>query len=96
MWLRRFGAESITLAFDVRLDSEGVPRCATRGWQVQSAMSLWEAVDTYRADGLIHVLCTDVARDGAMTGPNIELYREAIRRFRGSPMAGLRRCACQR
>jgi phosphoribosylformimino-5-aminoimidazole carboxamide ribotide isomerase len=81
MWLRRFGAESITLALDVRVDPEGVPRCATHGWQVQSAMSLWQAVDAYRAEGVIHVLCTDVARDGAMTGPNVELYREAIRRF---------------
>jgi phosphoribosylformimino-5-aminoimidazole carboxamide ribotide isomerase len=81
MWLRRFGAESITLALDVRIDSEGVPRCATHGWQVQSAISLWQAVDAYRSEGLIHVLCTDVARDGAMTGPNVELYSEAIRRF---------------
>lgn len=81
MWLRRFGAESITLALDVRIDPDGVPRCATHGWQVQSEMSLWQAVDAYRAEGVIHVLCTDVARDGAMTGPNIELYREAIRRF---------------
>ena len=81
MWLRRFGAESITLALDVRVDPEGVPRCATHGWRVQSAMSLWQAVDAYRAEGVIHVLCTDVARDGAMTGPNVALYREAIRRF---------------
>lgn len=81
MWLRRFGPESITLALDVRIDADGVPRCATHGWQVQSALSLWQAVDAYRTEGLIHVLCTDVARDGAMTGPNVELYREAIRRF---------------
>jgi phosphoribosylformimino-5-aminoimidazole carboxamide ribotide isomerase len=31
--------------------------------------------------GLRHVLCTDVARDGALSGPNIELYAEAVRRF---------------
>jgi phosphoribosylformimino-5-aminoimidazole carboxamide ribotide isomerase len=82
MWLRRFGPESITLAFDVRVDSDGVPRCATHGWRVQTALSLWQAVEVYRADGLTHVLCTDVARDGAMNGPNVELYREALRRFR--------------
>lgn len=81
MWLRRFGPESITLALDVRIDADGVPRCATHGWQVQSAISLWQAVDAYRTEGVIHVLCTDVARDGAMTGPNLELYGEAIRRF---------------
>jgi phosphoribosylformimino-5-aminoimidazole carboxamide ribotide isomerase len=81
MWLRRFGAESITLALDVRVDPDGIPRCATHGWQVQSALSLWQAVDGYRAEGVIHVLCTDVAGDGAMTGPNVGLYREAMRRF---------------
>jgi phosphoribosylformimino-5-aminoimidazole carboxamide ribotide isomerase len=81
IWLRRFGSHSITLAFDVRLDADGVPRCATHGWQRQTTVSLWQALDAYRADAPKHVLCTDVARDGAMSGPNLELYREATRRF---------------
>lgn len=81
MWLRRFGRDAITLAFDIRFDDDAVPRCTTHGWQLQTALSLWQAVDTYRAEGLRHVLCTDVARDGAMSGPNVELYREAMRRF---------------
>jgi phosphoribosylformimino-5-aminoimidazole carboxamide ribotide isomerase len=29
------------------------------------------------------VLCTDVERDGALSGPNLELYAEAVRRFPG-------------
>jgi phosphoribosylformimino-5-aminoimidazole carboxamide ribotide isomerase len=81
IWLRRFGPHSITLAFDVRLDADGVPRCTTHGWQRQTTISLWQALEAYRADAPKHVLCTDVARDGAMTGPNLELYREATRRF---------------
>jgi phosphoribosylformimino-5-aminoimidazole carboxamide ribotide isomerase len=81
IWLRRFGPHSITLAFDVRHDADGVPRCTTHGWQRQTTISLWQALEAYRADAPKHVLCTDVARDGAMTGPNLELYREATRRF---------------
>jgi phosphoribosylformimino-5-aminoimidazole carboxamide ribotide isomerase len=27
------------------------------------------------------VLCTDVARDGALSGPNVELYSTSIRRW---------------
>jgi phosphoribosylformimino-5-aminoimidazole carboxamide ribotide isomerase len=27
------------------------------------------------------VLCTDVARDGALSGPNLSLYTECVRRF---------------
>jgi phosphoribosylformimino-5-aminoimidazole carboxamide ribotide isomerase len=80
-WLHRFGGEVLVLAFDVRLDESGVPRCATQGWREQSALSLWEAVERYATDGLRHVLCTDIARDGAMRGPNLALYREAVTRF---------------
>jgi phosphoribosylformimino-5-aminoimidazole carboxamide ribotide isomerase len=80
-WLDHFGAEHITLAFDVRLDAGGVPRVATHGWQRQSELSLWDAVENFEQSGLKHVLCTDVGRDGALTGPNVALYREAVRRY---------------
>jgi phosphoribosylformimino-5-aminoimidazole carboxamide ribotide isomerase len=80
-WLEHFGADRITLAFDVRIDDLGVPKVATHGWQRLSELSLWNAVDQYAGSGLKHVLCTDVSRDGALSGPNIALYREAMRRY---------------
>ncbi|MGA2778500.1 MAG: 1-(5-phosphoribosyl)-5-[(5-phosphoribosylamino)methylideneamino]imidazole-4-carboxamide isomerase [Steroidobacteraceae bacterium] len=80
-WLVEFGAERIALAFDVRLDQAGVPRVATHGWREQSQVSLWSAVDSFSQQGLVHVLCTDVRRDGALTGPNVDLYREAVGRY---------------
>ena len=82
-WLRELGPDRVVLAFDVRLDASGTPRLATHGWENQTDTSLWEAVDGYLATGLRHVLCTDVARDGALTGPNLGLYAEAVRRFPG-------------
>jgi phosphoribosylformimino-5-aminoimidazole carboxamide ribotide isomerase len=82
-WLRRFGPERITLAVDVRIGDDGTPRVATHGWKAQSTLTLWDAVARYTAAGLQHVLCTDVGRDGAMSGPNLELYVEAVRRFPG-------------
>jgi len=80
-WLQEFGAQRLTLAFDVSIDEDGVPRVMTHGWQRQSERSLWQAVESYSASQLQHVLCTDVGRDGALTGPNVELYREAVRRY---------------
>jgi len=80
-WLAEFGAERIALAFDVRLDARGTPRVATHGWRRQSALCLWEAVEGFAARALKHVLCTDVRRDGALSGPNVALYREAAARF---------------
>jgi phosphoribosylformimino-5-aminoimidazole carboxamide ribotide isomerase len=80
-WLRHFGPDRVTLAFDVRLNDTGTPCVATHGWQRQSTLSLWDAVASFAGSELKHVLCTDVSRDGALTGPNVELYREALRRF---------------
>ena len=80
-WLRHFGGERIALAFDVRLDDGGIPCLATHGWLRQSTLSLWRAVEDFIDAGLEHVLCTDVGRDGALTGPNVDLYTEAARRY---------------
>ncbi len=82
-WLAEFGADRIVLAFDVRLDAAGTPRLTTHGWAEQTEASLWDAVASYIARGARHVLCTDVARDGALSGPNLALYTEATRRFPG-------------
>jgi len=79
-WLGRFGAERLCLAFDVHL-VRGEPRVRTRGWQEGGAVSLWDAIEPFRALGLRHVLCTDIDRDGTLTGPNLALYRDAVRRF---------------
>lgn len=79
-WLREFGAERVVLAFDVRLGAAG-PQIATHGWRQQSQVSLWDAADEYQSAGLRHVLCTDIDRDGALTGPNGALYADAQRRF---------------
>lgn len=79
-WLRHFGGERLALAFDVRLDDGGTPCLATHGWLRQSTLSLWQAVADFIEAGLKHVLCTDVSRDGALAGPNVPLYTEAVRR----------------
>lgn len=83
LWLRDPGAERVVFAFDVRIDEGGTPRLATHGWERQTETSLWDALERYLPAGLRHVLCTDVARDGAMSGPNLPLYEEAVRRYPG-------------
>jgi phosphoribosylformimino-5-aminoimidazole carboxamide ribotide isomerase len=80
-WFAQFGPQRLTLAFDIRLDEHSVPRLATHGWRTQSSLALWDAVEQFTPCGLAHVLCTDVSRDGALNGPNLDLYAEAIRRF---------------
>ncbi|MHB8814816.1 MAG: 1-(5-phosphoribosyl)-5-[(5-phosphoribosylamino)methylideneamino]imidazole-4-carboxamide isomerase [Steroidobacteraceae bacterium] len=80
-WASGFGADRICLALDVRRDGNGEPQVRTRGWKAGTAISLWEALALYPAAAVRHVLCTDIERDGALTGPNLGLYREALERF---------------
>lgn len=80
-WISKYGPEKVCLAFDIRLDESGTPRVQTRGWTQATSLSLWDAVEGYRGVGLLHVLCTDVQRDGALEGPSLPLYAEALRRF---------------
>jgi phosphoribosylformimino-5-aminoimidazole carboxamide ribotide isomerase len=80
-WLGRYGSEHICLAFDVRLNADGEPVVRTRGWTESGKLTLWQALEPFIAVGLKHVLCTDIERDGALTGPNLSLYRTAAQRF---------------
>jgi len=79
-WLTRFGPERLTLAFDVRVDEDGVPTPSLKGWTEAAGLDLWAALDRYAAGSLTHVLITDVGRDGALTGPNLDLLAEIVRR----------------
>ncbi|AYG94973.1 1-(5-phosphoribosyl)-5-[(5-phosphoribosylamino)methylideneamino]imidazole-4-carboxamide isomerase [Brevundimonas naejangsanensis] len=75
-WLDRFGSDRITLALDVKY-KDGAPVPALKGWTQSAGVDLWSVLDRYPASLLTHVLMTDVGRDGALTGPNLDLLGEA-------------------
>jgi len=80
-WLACYGAARVVLACDVSIRAHRDPEVMTRGWTRASGQSLWEITERLSGWGLRHVLCTDIDRDGALNGPNLELYSEAVERF---------------
>jgi phosphoribosylformimino-5-aminoimidazole carboxamide ribotide isomerase len=80
-WLDRFGPEKIVLALDVRANAAGVTQVAIAGWRADSGLALDEVVTGFLPRGLKHILCTDISRDGKLTGPNFELYAELRARY---------------
>ncbi len=72
-WLQRHGAERIVLALDAR-QRDGSWQLASAGWETTEATTLDELAPYYAGMGARHLLCTDIDRDGAMTGPNVALY----------------------
>lgn len=80
-WLDEFGADAIVIALDVRIEAAGRPVLTTQGWTEETDTSLWECLDEFEAAGAKHILCTDVLRDGTLTGPNFDLYAEILNRY---------------
>ncbi len=80
-WITRFGEEYITIALDTRRDADGVWRLPVRGWTQTSDAELFTLLDRYAAAGARHLLCTDIARDGMLGGPNVDLYTSLCNRY---------------
>lgn len=76
--LDRFGPDRLTLALDVRVE-RGAAMVATHGWEVGSGRTLGEVLGQF--PGVQHLLVTDIARDGMLTGPNVELMQAIIADF---------------
>ena len=73
-WIGRYGSGRMTIALDVRCDSNGCWWPAVDGWTATGRLGLIELVRFYGSAGLHHLLCTDINRDGTLTGPNVALY----------------------
>lgn len=75
-WFEQYGPDAIVLALDVNIDAAGVAYVATHGWQETSELTLNQLIDEFLPSGLRHVLCTDISRDGMLSGSNIALYKQ--------------------
>ena len=80
-WLEYFGHERLVAALDVLFDDRGVPWPRIHGWTSRGKRNLWQLLDELSAGGLSHLLCTDISRDGALNGPNLELYADITNRY---------------
>ena len=75
-WAAEYGAERFIVGADA---CEG--RIRIKGWLEDGGMSLQEFVAFYMQRGITRVLCTDISRDGMLSGPNIALYRSIMQQF---------------
>lgn len=78
--IQEINPERIILAFDVRIQ-DNIPVPAINGWQTTSDNTLWDVVSYYHLLGINQILCTDIACDGMMSGPNFNLYQQAVKLY---------------
>ncbi len=72
-WLDKWGNDRIILGADSR---DGL--IATDGWLNSSDKSVLPFIEHYHRQGVTQVISTDIASDGMLQGPAIELYRNII------------------
>ena len=75
-WAEKYGPERFIVGADA-LDG----RVMIKGWREDGGMSLQEFISFYMSHGITRVLCTDISKDGTLTGPNVELYKSIMQQF---------------
>jgi phosphoribosylformimino-5-aminoimidazole carboxamide ribotide isomerase len=75
-WLSNYGPEIIILGADVR---DG--KIAVGGWQEQTDQPILEFLSEYVRLGFQTIICTDISRDGMLSGPSFDLYRQIKEHF---------------
>lgn len=74
-WLREFGPERLVFALDAKQDSQGRWILPSHGWTEASHAAFDELLARHVGNGLRHLLCTDIDRDGMLGGLNVSLYQ---------------------
>ena len=73
-WLHKFGADKIILGADA-LNR----KIATQGWLETSETDVVDFILEYEKKGIQYVISTDIEKDGMLSGPSIELYKEILK-----------------
>ena len=76
-WIKEFGPQKFVIALDVNKTNNGWAP-ATHGWLTSAKVDLFELIDFYTTLGVVDFLCTDISKDGTMTGPSFALYKQLV------------------
>jgi len=72
-WLMEFGADKFLIGADV-LDE----KIKISGWLEDGGINIFDFIGKMIGLGVTNIFCTDIAKDGVMQGPSIDLYKKII------------------
>ena len=75
-WLDKYGPERMILGADVRHG-----KISINGWKEDSSEDLLPFLRKYIEAGVRNVLCTEISKDGTLSGPAISLYSEVMNTY---------------
>ncbi|WP_291909687.1 1-(5-phosphoribosyl)-5-[(5-phosphoribosylamino)methylideneamino]imidazole-4-carboxamide isomerase [Chitinophaga sp. CB10] len=77
-WVKQYGPEKIFLGADVKEE-----KIAVGGWLETTGLSVYDFLQSNIARGVHNIFCTDIAKDGLLQGPSVDLYKKILERFQG-------------
>ena len=77
-WVKRYGATKIMLGADVNNE-----KIAISGWLNTTDIDVFDFIKINYLQGITNVFCTDIAKDGTLKGPALELYSKIMSRIKG-------------
>jgi phosphoribosylformimino-5-aminoimidazole carboxamide ribotide isomerase len=72
-WLEKYGNKKLMLGADVRNG-----KLAINGWQTATEIEIIPFLESYAEKGISQIFCTDISKDGLLTGTGIGLYQEIL------------------
>lgn len=72
-WIKTYGGGKIILGADCHNE-----KIAVSGWQEESDLMVLPFIQGYQMKGVAYVICTDIAKDGMMEGPSLDLYSRIL------------------
>lgn len=75
-WLKYYGSEKLILGADVHNGYISI-----NGWKEDSKEELMPFLEKYVNAGVTNVLCTEISKDGTLSGPAIELYKNIMKHY---------------
>ncbi len=75
-WVDKFGPDRFLVGADVR-----ERQLAVHGWTEQTQVSIFDFIGKMQRLGLRNFTVTDIARDGELSGPGLDLYKDILTQF---------------
>ncbi|WP_185856347.1 1-(5-phosphoribosyl)-5-[(5-phosphoribosylamino)methylideneamino]imidazole-4-carboxamide isomerase [Blattabacterium cuenoti] len=75
-WIHIYGKNKILLGVDVKNN-----QIATNGWTKFYSISFWDFLKEKSRHGIKKIFCTDISKDGVLSGPSFSLYKKIIQKF---------------
>ncbi|WP_185861559.1 1-(5-phosphoribosyl)-5-[(5-phosphoribosylamino)methylideneamino]imidazole-4-carboxamide isomerase [Blattabacterium cuenoti] len=75
-WIDIYGGDKILLGVDVKNN-----KIATNGWTKFIDFPLFDFLEEKSNHGIQKIFCTDISKDGVLSGPSFFLYKKIIEKF---------------